>query len=360
MPDISPGRILAARAARQHLTASARGSSDTDYLRILGELAPMRPPSHEFPGTPVLLFDRHEDAAGATPLEVGERVRRARRVFKGRFQGGRVAYVPTDDVPLYLAAYRKDRGLSLAAESVLAALEREGPLHKADIAAASGVKGRELSAELQRLQEGFLVYEEQLETEWDNPWYHLEREQGQWLDQAPDPRDARLEVIRRFARAYVATTAREAKEWSGLPTREVRDYLEALVTAGHLVKATVVGWGERYVVADLPTGPLAAGESSLAILDPGDPLVLAQASHLKAAFPGLPVLKYVYWGGEIRGLVTGRWGINPFDVDDVIVPEEARRGPVREEIIAKLRRHFPLPEQRILRFGGEPLDPLGE
>lgn len=348
-------QVLTARAKRHHLTPSTRGSSDSDYLRILAQLAPFRPPANEFPGTPALLHDRHEDSAGATAMTVAERVRRNRHVFKARFGGGRVAYVPTSELPLFIAAYRKERDLTLEAQAVLATLEHEGPLHKPDIAELSGVKGRELSKQLQILQEAFLVYEEQLETEWDNPWYHLEREQGDWLENLPDRGEARREVLRRFTRSYVATTVDEAKAWSGFPKREVAGYLEELVATEHLAKTHVEGWGERYVVTDLDDSEFEA-EQTIAILDPGDPLVVTQAQRLKEAFPGLPVLKYIFIDDRIKGLATGRWGINPYDVDDVIVPEEERGGQVREEIIGKLRRHFPYPEQRILRFGGEKLD----
>ncbi|HEX7005002.1 MAG TPA: crosslink repair DNA glycosylase YcaQ family protein [Trueperaceae bacterium] len=349
----SPEQILAARAVRHHLTPSSRGSSDSDYLEIVGQLGPLRPPSFEFPGTPVVLFDRHEDAAGSSAQEVGERIRRQRLVFKGRFQGGKVAYVRTSDVPIYLAAFRRERPLTGPERVVLEVLESEGPLHKSDLAEVSGVRGRELSAALQRLQEAFLVFEQQLETEWDNAWFSLEREQPEWLVAAPEQDLARLEVLRRFSRAHVATSAQEAKDWSGFPLRQVRELLTELTESGELTRVAIDGWGERFMASDWePVEP----EASLAILDPGDPLVTAQASVLKRKFDGLPALKYVYVDGDVAGIATGRWGIGPFDVDDVVFIEETSSERSRDDIIAKLRRHFPSPRHRIVSFGGIPLD----
>ena len=313
----------------------------------------MRPPSYEFPGTPVVLFDRHTDAAGSTPQEVGERVRRQRLVFKGRFQGGRVAYVRTEDVPLYLAAFRRERIQGDAARRVLSVLESEGPLHKTDLAEVSGVKGRELSAALQKLQEAFLVFEGQVETEWDNAWFSVEREQPEWLGMISDSQSARAEVLRRFALAYVATSAQEAKEWSGFPKREVQRILDSLMEAGQLVEATVEELGPRYLVSDWEP---AEAEQFVAVLDPGDPLVCAAQSSLKRRFEGLPALKYVDIDGEIVGMATGRWGIGPFDVDDVVFPDGAPGEPIRGQAIEKLRRHFPSPRHRIRSFGGVPLD----
>ena len=135
--NLKPAQIHAARAARQHLTASTRGSSDTDYLEILRRLAPMRPPSYEYPGTPVCLFDRHEPSDGSSEKTVGERVRREGLVIKGRFQHGHIAYVPSDEMPLFIGAFRKAKSLrwdgAWDQETVLETLQREGPLQKKDL-----------------------------------------------------------------------------------------------------------------------------------------------------------------------------------------------------------------------------------
>ncbi len=365
MKKLVPKQIHAARAARQFLTPSSRGSSDLDYLEILRSLAPMRPPSYEFPGTPVCLHDRHISSDGASEKSVAERVRREGLVVKSRFQHGHVGYVPSDEMPLYIGAFKKSKSLSWDDSAVLETLGREGPLQKKDLAEMSGAKGKTLTAALQNLQANFLVFEQQLETEWDNPWGAIETEHPEWLEGVPAQFEARLEVIRRFTHAHVFSSVQEVKDWSGFTGKDVAALLEELLSCGHLEKATVPegafygqegivdGWGEHYLATDFEDVPF---EPHVAILDSGDFLATAQVSRLKANYPKMPVLKYVLIDGEICGIVEGRWGINPFDVTDVHVPEHAREGALRLEIIEKLRRHFPLPAQRIQKFAGEILD----
>jgi hypothetical protein len=351
--NLTPAQIHAARAAKQSLTPSTRGSSDADYLEILRKLAPMRPPSYEFPGTPVCLFDRHEASDGSSEKLVGERVRRDGLVIKGRFQHGHIAYVPSDEMPLFIAAFHKSKSLGWDEESVLETLQREGPLQKKDLAEVCGIKGKALTAALQNLQANFQVLEQQLETEWDNPWFAVETEHPDWLEDLPDQFEARIEVIKRFTQAHVFSSAQEVKDWSGFAGKDVKQLLEVLLERGDLVRATVEGWGEHFLASDFQELPL---EACVAILDSGDPLVTAQISYLKSDFPKMPVLKHILIDGEICGAVEGRWGIAAFDVDDVHVPKRAQKGALKLEIIEKLRRHFPLPAQRILKFAGVKLD----
>jgi Winged helix DNA-binding domain len=353
--NLTPAHIHAARAAKQFLAPSTRGSSDADYLEILRKLAPMRPPSYEFPGTPVCLFDRHEPSDGSSEQVVGERVRRDGLVIKGRFQHGHIAYVPSDEMPLFIGAFRKTKALGWDEETVLETLQREGPLQKKDLGEVCGIKGKLLTAALQVLQANFQVFEQQLETEWDNPWCAIETEHPDWLEEVPDQFEARLEVIKRFTHSHVFSSAQEVKDWSGFPGKDVTHMLGLLLKRGDLVRASVTGWGEHFLSSDFQEVPL---ESCVAILDSGDPLVTAQISHLKNDFPKMPVLKYILIDGEICGAVEGRWGIKAFDVDDVHVPKQAQKGALKLEVIEKLRRHFPLPAQRILKFAGVTLDKI--
>ena len=366
--NLKPTHIHAARAAKQFLSPLTRGSSDADYLEILRRLAPMRPASYEFPGTPVCLFDRHESSDGASEKTVGERVRRDGLVIKGRFQHGHIAYVPSDEMPLFIGAFRKTKSLrwdgAWDEETVLETLQREGPFQKKDLGEMCGIKGKSLTAALQNLQARFQVFEQQLETEWDNPWCAVETEHPDWLEAVPDQFSARLEVIKRFARVHVFSSVQEVKDWSGFPGKEVQEILENLLKNGDLIRASVEGWGEHFLSdfnpsdfnpSDLQEVPL---EPCVAILDLGDPLVTAQISHLKSDYPKMPILKYILINGEICGAVEGRWGIKAFDVTDVHVPKHAQKGALKLEIIEKLRRHFPLPTQRILKFAGVTLDKL--
>jgi hypothetical protein len=111
----------------------------------------------------------------------------------------------------------------------------------------------------------------------------------------------------------------------------------------------------HYLCADFEEVPL---EPCVAVLDLGDPMVTAQTVALKTTFADKPILKYILINGEICGAVEGRWGIAPFDVDDVHVPKQAHQAKLRLEILQKIERHFSPPKQRILKFAGKPLEGL--
>ncbi len=353
MKKLLPSQIHATRAARQFLAPSKQGSSDTDYLEILRALAPMRPPSYEFPGTPVCLHDRHLASDGSSEKIVGERVRREGLVVKGRFQHGNIAYVPAAEMPLFIGAFRKTRALNWDDTAVLETLQREGPLQKKDLSEMCGVKGKTLTAALQNLQANFLVFEQQLETEWDNPWCAIETEHPEWLEGVPEQFEARAEVIRRFTNARVFSSVQEVKDWSGFTLKDSKALLEELCKREQLEKAVVEGWYEHYLSSDFEGMKL---EPHVAILDLSDPLVTAETEFSRLVYSRIPILKYILIDGEICGIVEGRWGIKAFDVTDVHVPEHARTGALKLEIISKIRRHFPLPEYRIQKYAGKILD----
>ncbi|HEX2863336.1 MAG TPA: crosslink repair DNA glycosylase YcaQ family protein [Deinococcales bacterium] len=294
--------LLAARQRRQFLSPSSRGQTDGDYLRILGALAPVRPPSFSFPGTPVCLAGRHEDP---TPRP-GESVRREGRVVKARFQHGLVAYVPREDLRLFAAAHARPLLPDRTTDTVLEALRAEGPLPKSLIAELTGAPSKALNAAMLALQRAFLIVEEQTETEWDSPWCAVESEHPGWLEDWPDRADARREVLRRFLEANAAATPREAADWSGFPQREAAGLLAELAARGE-AEALDLDGQPAYAAPGLAGTPVEV-EPVLVTLDPGDPLVTARASALKARFPD-PVLRWVYQDGAIVGALEGRWGI---------------------------------------------------
>ena len=130
MRRLAPAEVHAARAHRQRLAPSQQGRDDEDYLQIVRALGPLRPPSHAYPGTPVLLHDRFNGDVIAT----AERVRREGWVFKGRFNSGLVAYVATDEVGLYRAAFARPLRAGEDTERIIGVLGSEGPLHRSTAA----------------------------------------------------------------------------------------------------------------------------------------------------------------------------------------------------------------------------------
>ncbi len=91
--------------------------------------------------------------------------------------GGNIAYVFADELPLFAAAYSKDRKtLSFEEVELLELLEQEGPMTVAVMKELTGHLAKQLTPVLHRLQQKFLVFEDQVDNEWDRAWYLFETE----------------------------------------------------------------------------------------------------------------------------------------------------------------------------------------
>ena len=146
------------RLRRQCLLRPA--ASEKRYLELFRSLQPVSPISFTRPGSPPSLAPRTrpDDRVWA------DRLRRDRRIVKGRFLGGTVAYVLANDLPLYANAFRRplDR-LSTAQTTVLEAVQRLGPITARQLKEETSLLSKHIGPALERLQSAFLVYEDQVD-----------------------------------------------------------------------------------------------------------------------------------------------------------------------------------------------------
>ena len=290
-------------------------------------------------------------------LPLTEELRRRGEIVKGRFGKGNIGYVATDDLPLYAAAFRRpsDR-LSPEARSVVELISVEGPLPRSEIMALTETRGRRLSAALNELQRCFIVTELQYETQWDNAWALIE-------DEYPDvgdavPRDvATDEVVARFLESLVFATVEQLRDRSGLTLRDLRASLDRLVAGERALLVEVESEEAWLATSSASSFHVAEPEPYVAVLQPNDPLVLAHLAELTRHAGRSGVLAYVQIDGRFAGAALGRWGIAPFDVQDVLLePPHDVDAERRGEIIAGIREFYPPPRHHILRYLDEPLD----
>ncbi len=353
VPDLDA--LLGERARRQHLAPSTRLRDSRGLLAALRALQPVAPRSFTFPGTPPQLAPR----VTFDDLPASEDLRRRGAIVKGRFAGGMIAYVVAEDLPVYAAAYRRpaDR-LSPEARAVLELIESEGPTVRSDLKALLEMPGRRLSAALIELQRAFLLTELQYETEWDNAWTLLADEHPAVAAAALAREEAIDEVLARALEVLAFATTERLVDRGGFGVAATRASLARLAAAGRAEAAAIDGVGDAWLApgAAAAAARAGAGERFEAVLDPQDALVLAHRRELARRYGRSGVLAYVVVDGRFAGAAFGRWGINPFDVDDVRLdaPYDAQRER-REAILAGLRTFFPPPAQRILRWHGEPI-----
>ncbi len=347
--------ILALRLQAQGLLSPITKSAE--YLDLFSELSPLAPKWATRPGNPPVLQHRtlFDDEL------VGDVMRSDRKIVKGRFCSGGVSYVTADDLAMHATTFAKPMTKpNEIDEQVLEAICTEGPFSPRQIKEQTGILVKDISKSLNKLSRAFLVYEDQVDDEWSRgfhdfsaEWPDVEiadyaRDAERWLDVA-------AEVIGRFCRSRVFATFDQIRDWSGLPVKRLKEIVGLLERTERIAPIQVTGLGEGWIVPDTPDAS-ANHEASLFIMHRGDPLVRAEAGTLKELFKGHDVLQYILRDGVFDGAVIGRWGINPYDVDDVIflphVPANdiARR---KDEVIEKVREEYPEPRHNVRRFGGK-------
>lgn len=346
--------VKAFRMQRQCLSTQAQ--TIEEYEALFRRMQPVPPVYFSRPGDPPTLVHR----AAFDDKVVNDRLRAGRTIVKGRFMGGTVGYVYADELELYIAAYKKDIDrLTARQQRILDMLMHIGPLTCAQMKEETGFLVKEIMPDLHKLQEAFLVYEDQTDGDWDRGWYVFERE---W-EGVDINRYTKLEavsrILLRFIYLNIFATTEGMKSWLRLPIRDINAAITVLEAKGAIIAATVDGedgWmlpGDTVLVECMRRpGP----KPSVFVLHRSDFLVKSQEHLLKEKFAGLEVLQYILMDGEFQGAVLGHWRQGPHDVDDIAltlpVPERLAR---KREILDAVALFYSPPFSFIKKYDGSPL-----
>ena len=267
----------------------------------------------------------------------------SRQLIKGRFGGGNLGWIAPEDMELFLAVYQKPlKDPTPLLLRLLELIERSGPYNIQQIKEETGLLVKEITPVLHRLQEAFLIYEDQYDGEWDRGWYRFE-EMFPYVDREKYTRTQALKVLlRRFAYRHVAFDLAMAKSFYKVPGKELKTALAELLAEGALVECD-----GGYMLPD---------DAALLERYEAQPLHFVYALHrndflykscehiLKETFgplaDGLPYdhepLQYLFIDGEFRGAVVGHFRNGPYDLNDVVceLPDADGR---KEEILAAVR-----------------------
>ena len=343
--------ILAHRLRRHGLLSPARG--EKEYIELVRRLQPVTPVARDMPGAPPRLM--HRCRGDDRPLADGLRGRQ--ELLKGRFSGGRIGYVLAADFELYAAAFcRPLKSLNSVQDRVLQALGYHDGLSPRQLRLETEIQHKKLMPALHRLQEAFLVFEDQSDSGWDRLWSLLGSAHPEVDLDRRSWEEAAMTVIRRFLQSHVFATFQQLKSWSGFTGRGLTTVLTRLEEEG-LAPVQVEDLGEGWTcVEDRGLEP-ARMDESVFLLHQGDPMVLPHTAELKERFEGLEVLAYLLIDGELTGAVCGHWRIGPHDVEDIVLTlprrERMRR---KDEVVKEVGRFYHPPGHRILRYTGTSLD----
>jgi DNA glycosylase AlkZ-like len=343
--------ILAERLRRQRLTEPVEDVGG--YLDAFRALQPVSPVFFSYPGEPPRLSarTRFDDAPVAGDL------RAERAIVKGRFLGGTIGYVLADDLPVYANTFLKPLPrLDAIQETVLEAVRNAGPLAPRQIKEETGLLNKQIMPALHRLQKAFMVYEDQIDTDWDRGWYDFGAE---WPDVAVTDDEfaaSAQKVLLRFLKSHVFASFEQVKDWSQLPSKALTGALQDMKASGLVVPCEVEELGEGWVCEE-DTG-LAPTDvpPSVFMLHKSDPLVRSHASELKRRFGREEILQYLLIDGAFHGAVLGHWRIGPHDVDDIALtlPDAACKDR-RDAILAEVATQYHPPRSRIVKYTGQRL-----
>lgn len=313
------GKLLALRMRRQHLTSAA---TRDEYDALYRDLQPgMNSYWHGFGQPPELTFRADFD-----DIDYNRERQMKRELVKGRFSGGNLGWIVPEDLALFAALYRKPMGLLNDVQAtIMTLIERLGPLNIQQIKEETGYLVKVITPALHRLQEAFLLYEDQFDGEWDRAWYRFEEMFPEADLEAISRQDALQIVIQRFAYRMVWFDTKMAKSFYKLPEKEIRAACQALVE-----KEILVDCDGGYLLAEdekiLKKLPDESQRLPVLAFHRNDFLVRALEHDLKARFKplyeNLPYdhdpQYYALVDGEFRALSVGHFRYGPYEIHDIV------------------------------------------
>lgn len=345
---IKQEQILALRLTRQRLTNPV--TTDDEYESLYRDLQPgLNEYWNGFGQPPVLSF-----RAAFDDIEFNRRRQLQRTLIKGRFAGGNIGWILPEDLELFGTVYRKPLDSPTFLQLKLWELiQKEGPMTIQQIKEATGMLVKEITPILHRLQEAFLIYEDQYDGEWDRGWFQFQEMFPDITFQTYSKQEALIALMQRFAYRIVFFTEEMAKSYFRISKKDLGNALQALTASGILIH-----YQTGYILASdqdflEQTAPIS--ESSLFVLHRNDFLVRAHQQELKEAFshPDYETLQYLLIDGEFHGACFGKFRYGPNDLEDVMLDLSPELCLARkEEIIAAIQLQNGGPDHPLRAYQG--------
>ncbi len=345
-------KMISLRMERQHFLNKA---DEREYSNLFRDTQPGQNVYWNGFGEPPTLSCR----AAFDDIEFNRSRQLDRTLVKGRFAGGNLGWIEPRDLELFLGLYQKK--LNKPTENqlrILELIEQEGPLNIQQIKEETGLLVKEITPALHRLQEAFLIYEDQYDGEWDRGWYKFSE---MFPDVKPNryPRVEALKIVlQRFAYRLVWFDTAMAKSFYRIPGKEIKAAVDGLAEAGILVERDTgymlkSDWDRLISYKPKPLHFVHA-------IHRNDFLYKAHEHRLKEqikpmteflAYDHEP-LQYLLIDGEFHGASVGHFRNGPYDLNDIVcdLPDAQSR---RDEIIKAVRdaNYGKMPQ----RFLGEQL-----
>ena len=224
----------------------------------------------------------------------------------------------------------------------------------------TGLLAKEITPALHRLQEKFLVFEDQTDNEWDRAWYPFESEFPDADLDRYTKEAAAEELVRRFAWLNVWIDAAMVRSFYRLPFKEIKGVLERLVS-DETLEPYEGGYIRREDLPLLEGEPAEVPEKNhtVFVLHRNDFLVKSNEHWLKERFTHAEydVLGYLLIDGEFEGCLLGHFRNGPFELEDVAVRmEKGAADALKEDIRNAVELLYDPETSPLKRYMGEALE----
>ena len=312
-------KIISLRMERQRFINKA---DEDEYVKLYRDTQPGQNVYWNGFGQPPTLCFR----ADFDDIEYNRDRQLKRKLIKGRFSGGNLGWIVPEDMEL----------------RVLELIEREGPLNIQQIKEETGLLVKEITPALHRLQEAFLIYEDQYDGEWDRSWYRFAEMFPQVNADKYSRHEALKIILQRFAYRLVWFDTAMAKSFYKLPEKEINSAVGELVAEGVLVESNA-----GYMLksdAELLVNYEPKTLNFVYAIHRNDFIYKAHEHILKERArewtEGLEYdhepLQYLLIDGEFQGASVGHFRNGPYDLNDIVcdLPDAESR---KEEIVEAIR-----------------------
>jgi len=359
--NINEEKITALRMQRQYLYSADKKASKEEYDKLFRDMSPVPVRYWSAPGDPPSISSR----ADFDDYEYNFKLRQNRDIVKGRFQNGSVGYVAFDEFELFIGLYKKDIDrLSRMQFELLDLIGHEDGITIGGMKQATGWLVKNITPELHKLQEAFLIFEDQTDNEGDRMWFALER----IFPEIDLKKYTRLEALKivllRFAKLNVSFDASMARSFYKLPLKEIQTAIDELVNSDALVchDGAYMLKSDCDYLNSRESGGLTPPKSVI-VMHRNDFLVKSKENTerqnprlLKNKFKHEQhgILQYILIDGVFRGALCGNFKFGPAILEDIILDlPDGEKISRKDEILDAVYEHHDRESSPLKKYCGD-------
>lgn len=320
-------KVISLRMQRQHFLSPV---NEAEYNSLFRLLSPVQTEYWCQPGYPPTISFRSENNDYAYCY----RLRANRELIKGRFQSGGIAYIFSDEIELFAAAYKKEKKeVSYAEEEILGLLRSEGPMSIQLMKKITGILVKNIAPVLHKLQESFLIFEDQSDNEWDRAWYLFETE----FPDANLNKYTRTEAIKililRFAYLNMVFDEKNIRSFYRFSTKDICIAIFELIAENKLQihENGYILTDDVEEIRNCTCVPI----KSVFALHRNDFLVKSNEHILKEKYKhdAYDVRFYLLIDGEFKGAVYGFFKFSDVPIEDILLDLSEEDAEIRKDEI---------------------------